>query len=129
MSPSSKKTEVVEPPRSRRQFSPAEKLRIVRDADACRERGEVGALLRREGIYSSHLAAWRKQLDAHGVEGLAARRPGRKPVRDAKDAQIAALEKKAARLERDLELANKLIDLQKKVSEVLGVALPSSEDS
>jgi len=129
MSPSSKKTEVVEPPRRRRQFSPAEKLRIVREADACRERGEVGALLRREGIYSSHLAAWRKQLGAHGVEGLSSRRPGRKPVRDAKDAQIAALEKKATRLERDLELANKLIDLQKKVSEVLGVALPSSEDS
>jgi len=126
--PSSKQSEVSPPLRKRRSFNPAEKVRIVREADACTERGQVEALLRREGIYSSHLASWRKALQAHGVEGMAARRAGRKPSRDAKDLQIASLEKKTARLEKELVLAHKLIDLQKKVSEILGIKLPNPED-
>ncbi len=67
----------------RRSFTPAEKLRIVREADACVARGDIEAMLRREEIFSSHLAMWRKSLARHGVEGLTARRPGRKPKRDA----------------------------------------------
>lgn len=121
-------TEVEEPRRARRKFSAADKLRIVREAAACTERGEVEALLRREGIYSSHLSGWRKAIEEHGVRGIETRRPGRKPSRDAKDARIEALEKKAARLERDLEVAQKLIALQKKVSELLDVTLPTSEE-
>lgn len=121
--------EIVPKPGRRRAFSAAEKLRIVREAAACTERGEVEALLRREGIYSSHLAAWRKQLALRGSEALAARKPGRKPKLDAKDQRIAELEKRAARLEAKLSLAEKLIDLQKKVSAILGINLASEGES
>lgn len=121
--------ESVPKPGRRRSFSAAEKLRIVREAAACTKRGEVEALLRREGIYSSHLATWRKQLELHGSEALAGRKPGRKPKLDAKDRRIAELEKRAARLEAKLALAEKLIDLQKKVSTLLGINLATDGES
>ncbi len=113
----------------RRSYSAAEKLRIVRQAAACTKRGDVEALLRREGIYSSHLTAWRKQLALHGSEALAGRKPGRKPKLDAKDRRIAELEQRAARLEAKLSLAEKLIDLQKKVSAILGINLATDGES
>jgi len=113
----------------RRSYSAAEKLRIVRQAAACTKRGDVEALLRREGIYSSHLTAWRKQLALHGTEALAGRKPGRKPKLDAKDRRIAELEQRAARLEAKLSLAEKLIDLQKKVSAILGINLAPDGES
>ncbi|WP_437720520.1 transposase [Sorangium sp. So ce861] len=75
-------------PGKRRKFSAAEKLRIVREAAACPQRGDIDALLRREGIYSSLLAAWRKQLALHGSEALAERKPGHKPKQDAKDRRM-----------------------------------------
>jgi transposase len=121
--------EVVPKPGRRRSFSAAEKLRIVRAAASCTERGDVEALLRREGIYSSLLAAWRKGLALRGVEALAAHTPGRKPKLDAKDRRIAELEKRAARLESKLVLAEKLIDLQKKVSAILGINLSTDGES
>jgi transposase len=121
--------ETVPKPGKRRSFSAAEKLRIVREAEACTKRGDIEALLRREGIYSSHLAAWRKQLALHGSEALAGRRPGRKPKLDAKDRRIAELEKRAARLEAKLSLAEKLIDLQKKASVILGISLTTDDES
>ena len=120
--------ETVPKRRGRRSFSAAEKLRIVRAAAACSQRGESEALLRREGIYSSHLTAWRKQLALHGSDALAGSKPGRKPKLDAKDRRIAELEKRSARLEEKLALAEKLIDLQKKVSAILGVNLTSDEE-
>jgi transposase-like protein len=89
-------------------------LRIVRVAAACTERGSIEALLRREGIYSSLLSAWRKQLGLHGTDGLAGRKPGRKPKMDAKDRRIAELEKRTAKLEAKLTLAGKLLDTPKK---------------
>jgi transposase len=113
----------------RRSFSAAEKLRVVRQAAACTKRGEVEALLRREGLYSSHLTAWRKQLELHGSEALAGRKPGRKPKSDAKDRRIAELELRATRLEAKLEIAEKLIDLQKKVSAILGISLATDGES
>jgi transposase-like protein len=113
----------------RRSFSAAEKLRVVRQAAACTKRGEVEALLRREGLYSSHLTAWRKQLALHGSEALAGRKPGRKPKLDAKDRRIAELEQRAARLEGKLSLAEKLIDLQKKVSAILGLNFATEGES
>lgn len=116
-------------PGKRRSFTAAEKLRIVREAAACTERGEVEALLRREGIYSSHLAAWRKQLALHGSDGIARRKPGRKAKVDAKDRKIAELEKRAAKLEAKLALADKLIALQKKAAEILGVQLANDGES
>lgn len=112
----------------RRIFSAAEKLRIVREAAACTERGSIEALLRREGIYSSLLAAWRKQLGLHGTDGLAGRKPGRKPKMDAKDRRIAELEKRTAKLEAKLALAGKLLDLQKKAASILGIDLTSDEE-
>ncbi|WP_437585412.1 transposase [Sorangium sp. So ce1000] len=115
-------------PGKRRKFSAAEKLRIVREAAACTQRGDIEALLRREGIYSSLLTAWRKQLALHGSEALAGRKPGRKPKQDAKDRRIAELEKRSARLEEKLALAEKLIDLQKKVSAILGINLTNDEE-
>ena len=121
-------TEVVAPRRRRRIFTPADKLRIVQAAAACTERGAVEALLRREGIYSSHLTGWRKAIAVQAVAGLASKRPGRKRMRDEKDVRIEILERKGARLERDLELARRVIELQKKVSEILGVALPKVEE-
>lgn len=120
------------PPRVRRSFSASEKLRIVRAADACLasgERGAVEALLRREGIYSSLLSAWRVQLGAHGAKGLEARKPGRKPKLDAKDLRIAAQEKRIAQLERRMYIADALIELQKKAHILLGIALPESDAS
>ncbi len=91
-------TEVVPTPqndrRQRRRFSPDEKARILREADACKERGELGALLRREGIYASHLTNWRAQLRREGVAGLAPKRPGPKPAKDDKDRRIEKLESK-----------------------------------
>jgi transposase len=120
--------EVTPPRRKRRSFSPAEKLRIVKAAEACRgQRGAVEEICRREGIYSSHLSNWRQAIEAHGVEGLAASKPGRKRQLDDKDVKYAALQKKAARLEKDLELAHKLLALQKKVSEILGITLATPE--
>ena len=99
--PKSKKTEVVASPdndrRQRRRFSAEEKARILKEADACTERGELGELLRREGIYSSHLANWRAQRDQQGQAGLEPKRPGPKPTKDAKDRRIEQLEKRIAK--------------------------------
>ena len=116
------------PKRSRRKFTAAEKLRILKEAAACTGRGEVEALLRREGIYSSHLSNWRQQLNLRGSEGLKAGKPGRKPKLDAKDRRIQELERKTAHLERELLISQKLIELQKKVAELLGTQLPNSDD-
>ena len=116
-------------PGKRRSFSAAEKLRIVREAAACTERGSIEALLRREGIYSSLLTAWRRQFELRGSEGLAARACGRKPKLDTKDRRILELEKRTARLEAKLALADKLIALQKKASELLGIELATDGES
>ena len=121
------------PRKTRRRFSASEKLRLVKAADAAIASGERGALeslLRREGIYSSHLSAWRQQLGAGGAAGLVARKPGRKPKLDESARQLLALTKKNAELERKLKVANALIGLQKKAHEILGLTLPEfDEDS
>ena len=117
------------PKRTRRVFSATDKLRIVKEADACvasGKRGELGALLRREGIYSSHLSSWRTQFGAHGAAGLAAKKPGRKPRLTQAERRNEELVKRNAELERKLHVANVLIELQKKAHEVLGIALPGS---
>lgn len=114
-------------PRRRRSFSASEKLRLLKAADeaiASGRRGALEELLRKEGIYSSHLSTWRQQRAAGGAAGLATQKPGRKPKLDAKDRELVALRKEKAELERKLRIANAIIDLQKKAHEVLGVALP-----
>jgi transposase len=125
---SGRSVEVVTPGK-RRSFPASEKLRIVREAAACTERGGIEALLRREGIYASLLAAWRKQLALHGSEALAGRKRGPKPKFDAKDRRIAELEKRGVRLEAKISLMEKLLELQKKVSVILGIDLESEADS
>ena len=123
-------TQETVPKRRRRVFSPADKLRIVKEAEACLgsgQRGAVEALLRREAIYSSNLSSWRTQLEMHGVEGLAARKPGRKARLTAGERQNEELMKRNAELERRLRIANAVISLQKKAHEVLGLALPESD--
>jgi transposase-like protein len=110
----------------RRQFSASEKRRIVTAADACKKPGELGALLRREGIYSSMLATWRKQITRANETALAARRRGPKPdpARPEK-LRIEKLEREKARLERELAQARLIIDVQKKVAALLAVPTPT----
>lgn len=117
--------------RPRRLFSAADKLRLVKEADACLasgERGSLEALLRREGIYSSQLSSWRTQLGAHGAAGLTAKKAGRKPKLSEAERLNVQLMKRNAELERKLHVANVLIALQKKAHEVLGLALPESDE-
>ena len=101
----------------RRRYSAAYKLRIVAEADACTEPGQVGALLRREGLYTSHLTYWRKQRDAGALEALGRQR-GRKPA-DRRDAQIADLQRRLERAEAELCKARRVIEVQGKVSALL----------
>ncbi len=112
-----------------RRFTPEEKIRIVRKADACTERGQLRELLRREGIYSSLLTNWRAQLRREGEAGFATKKPGPKPMKDAKDRLIEKLEKDKAKLETELRISKKSIELQIKAHEILGIALPRIEDA
>ena len=112
--------ELVERPR-RRRFSAEYKLRVLAAADACARPGEVGALLRREGLYTSHLTAWRKQRDAGALEALGRPR-GRKPA-DPRAAQIAGLRRRAERAEAELEKTRRVIEVQGNVSALLGELL------
>src|SRR3954464_14283950 len=95
---------------TRRRFSAEYKLGILRQAEACTRPGEIGALLRREGLYTSHLTAWRKQRDAGALEALDRKR-GAKPA-DPRDARLAALERRAERAEAELEKARRVIEVQ-----------------
>jgi len=121
----------TKPRRARRAFNAADKLRIVKKADACLASGERGALeamLREEGIYSSMLSTWRGQLSAQGTAGLEPRKMGRKPKLDAKDRRNTELAKRNAVLERKLHIAEAIIALQKKAHEILGIALPVTDE-
>ena len=119
------------PPKKRRRFAASEKLRLLKAAEAALatgERGALEALLRKEGIYSSHLSAWRQQLGARCTTGLAPQKPGRKPKLDDKDRQLLAMTKELAVVKRKLLIANGLISLQKKAHEILGIALPELDE-
>jgi transposase-like protein len=110
---------------ARRRFTTTYKLEILRKADACTRHGELGALLRREGLYSSHVVTWRRQR-AHG---LTPKPRGRKPV--PVDPRLKKLEQENRRLTARLEKAEALLAFQKKVSELLQIPLkpfPSAED-
>jgi len=127
-----KTTEIVATPdndrRQRRKFTTQQKLRILKEADAATERGQIGALLRREGLYSSQLTKWRRHLRLEGVEGLAAKKPGRKG-KDQREVTIEGLRKRNARLEKEVLIQRGLLDLQKKAYEILGIALPRVDDN
>ncbi len=109
---------------TRRRYSAEYKLRILREADASTRRGEIGALLRREGLYSSNLTAWRKQREKRELEGLSQKRRGPLPKENNPLAdKVKALERETARLRARAERAEGLVELQKKVSEILGIEL------
>jgi transposase-like protein len=106
---------------TRRRFTAEYKLRIVREADACKGDGDVAALLRREGLYSSLLSVWRRQRDEIARAGLSSRRRGRKGK--AEDPRIKELERENVRLKRRLARVETMLEIQKKASELLGIPL------
>jgi transposase-like protein len=111
---------------TRRRFTAADKLRVLREADRCTKPGELGALLRREGLYTSHLSAWRAARQRGELAGLTPRRRGPQPQRsDPRDRRITELERDNRRLQARLERAEGLIEVQKKVSQLLGIPLQS----
>ena len=104
----------------RRRFTAEYKMRILQEVDACCEPGEIGALLRREGLYSSLLVVWRRQRAEGTLEGLRPRKRGRKPYPvNPLARKVAELERKNKRLEKRLKQAEIIIDVQKKVSQIL----------
>lgn len=107
----------------RRYFGAAEKLRILREAERC-PKGELGALLRREGIYSSHLTTWRRERDRSQLTALAPRKRG--PKVDEQAQRLAELERENAHLTARLSKAELIIDAQKKLLQVLGLPEPES---
>jgi transposase len=117
-------SEVSERPR-RRHFEAAYKLRVLEEADRCSEPGQLGELLRREGLYASHLTTWRRQRDEGALQGLTPKRRGRKAKRkDAVALENERLRRENQRLAERLRQAETIIEVQKKVSEMLGI-LPS----
>lgn len=121
-------TNEIKPPRTqgRRAFSPAEKLRIVRAADAC-VHGELGALLRSEGVYHTQIREWRTQLTSSIQSGLSARKPGPAPKLDARDAKIVLLDKQVVALKKELAIVVGLVELQKKVQALFTTMQPSAQ--
>lgn len=110
---------------NRRSFTAKYRREIVRQADACKEPGEIGALLRREALYSSHLSKWRRELEQREIAALEPRKRGPKtePV-DPRDQELTALRRENAKLQSRAERAELIIEIQKKVSLILGVELP-----
>ena len=124
-------SEVLEKP-VRRRFTVEYKTRILAEADACTETGQLGELLRREGLYSSHLSTWRRLRDEGALAGLMPKRRGRKakpknPLAD----EVTRLGRENDRLKEQLRQAELIIDVQKKVSEMLSIPLkrPDGEEA
>ena len=107
----------------RRQFSAEYKRRILREANAATEPGAIGAVLRREGLYSSHLTTWRQQLEAATEQALAPHKRGRKSTVNPWTEENQKLRQENARLEHKLRQAELILEIQKKASEILGIPL------
>jgi len=115
---------------ARRRFTAEYKLRVLREADTDAGAGEIGALLRREGLYSSHLTTWRRQREQGALAALTPKKRGRSAAPVSPLARrVAELEREKARLERRLKQAETIIEVQKKVSEILGIPLKTSDDA
>lgn len=122
------KTEVVAKAR-RRRFSAKYKLRILAEADRCTQPGELGALLRREGLYSSTLKRWRLKRDEGLLGSLSPKKRGPKPAPDAALVrELARKEKRIEQLEKQLQKAEMIIDVQKKVSALLGLSVDETNE-
>jgi len=112
------KTEVVA--KAKRRQHPAEyKLRILHEVDECKGKGDVGALLRREGLYSSLVSKWREQLDRGNLTGLSGKQRG--PKVEANAEELLRLQRENKRLQAQLERAELIIDVQKKIAQLAGV--------
>ena len=121
--------EVLEKP-VRRRFTAEYKRRILEEADRCTEHGQLGALLRREGLYSSHLTTWRNQRDQGVLDGLTPKKRGRKPhKKDPLVEENERMKRENARLTARLKQAEVIIDVQKKLSRILGIPLETPEES
>lgn len=121
-------TEVVEKA-TRRRYTTAYKLEVIREAERCTEFGAIEAMLRRRGLYSSHLTKWR-QAEARGElreAGMRKRGPAAKPI-DQRDREIEELKRQNAKLMARAERAEKLVELQKKVAELLGPSMRDEKD-
>jgi len=110
----------------RRKFAAKYKLAIVEEADHATDPGEIGSLLRREGLYSSHLVEWRRLRSVGALSALSKKR-GRKPVRNPLFEENQKLRAQLASLEKRLLQAQLIIDVQKKVSALLGITLPEAD--
>ena len=121
-------TEVPAKPR-RRRFTAEYKRKVLAEAAACTKQGEVGALLRREGLYSSNLVDWRRSQERGALAGLAPKKrgPAAKEVNPLAR-KVAELERENAKLQRRAERAEALVEVQRKVSELLGIQLPKPDE-
>ena len=114
----------------RRRFTAKYKLSILQRADACKDPGSIGELLRQEGLYSSHLTNWRRQRDDGSLAALAPKHRGRKAaIVDPVTLENERLRKENSRLEQRLKQAELIIDIQKKVSQILGITLATPPDN
>lgn len=111
----------------RRRFSAAYKRRVVEEVELCTQPGQIGALLRREGLYSSLVASWRQHFRQRGDEGLAEKRTGRPQLPD-EVVELRRLRVENERLTRQLAQAELIIAIQKKVASLLGEPIPASDD-
>ena len=111
----------------RRTFTAEYKRRILAEADGCTKPGEVGALLRREGLYSSHLTAWRRQREAGGLAGLTPKKRGRK--KDEEAAELARLRRENERLRKQLGQAELIIAAQKKLAQALEALTEDADEA
>jgi transposase-like protein len=132
-------SEIMSPPdpevpekRPRRKFTAQYKLRILEEADACKEPGQIGALLRREGLYSSNLNTWRRQKEKGLLAALSPKKRGRKEKeKNPLAPRVAQLERENERLRNKLKQAEIIIDVQKKISQILRISqnLPEEEEN
>ena len=114
----------------RRQFSAKYKLKILEQVEACTEPGEVGRLLRREGLYSSHLVAWRKAQREGSLQALEPKKRGRKAAdRNPLEPQVQRLQREVSRLEEELRKAHLILDVQGKVAGLLGLNFGTEKSS
>ena len=137
LSPQGDRTAAAEPPdpevgekKRRRKFTAKYKLQILEESDSCTQPGQLGALLRREGLYSSNLNCWRRQRDKGILQALRPKKRGRKQIeKNPLSQRVALLERENRKLKHKLQQAEKIIEVQKKISEILGIPQENNEGS
>jgi transposase-like protein len=115
----------VVPKAQRRQYTAEYKRQILEEYEACSEPGEKGAMLRREGLYSSHITTWRRQRERGEMAGLGSKKRG--PKEDPQAKENVRLRRENERLKKRLEQAELIIEVQKKVSQILGIEMRENE--